>query len=263
MLVVTAGVVLTTLSASNTASASRNEEVIDPQLYMTGIAILTLALILSGFLGLVQDYTYSTYARPKAGTTKETDNNDFKDAWKESMFYLHFLSLPMFVTLLGDLRKQIQSVNAGPKYTASFPISSSLSSALGPALSIPPPFSLPFSFLGNTNSSLLAVEGSAGTDALRFSLRIPAAYIPLFFNTVTQLICVAGVNRLTTRVSALTVTLVLVVRKAASLVLSVMMSRPPVDMTMMWSGAALVLLGTVGYSLGGKKKQVVPHVKKD
>jgi hypothetical protein len=49
---------------------------------------------------------------------------------------------------------------------------------------------------------------------------------PVYFlaNTLTQLLCTAGVNRLTTRVPALTMTLVLVVRnKAVSLVLSVML----------------------------------------
>ena len=84
---------------------------------------------------------------------------------------------------------------------------------------------------------------------------------------------------LTTRVSALTVTLVLVVRKATSLVLSVKggvlwrgvarlfgygleegggggvgKKYQDVNGTMLWSGAALVMLGTVGYTLGTAKR---------
>lgn len=92
-------------------------------------------------------------------------------------------------------------------------------------------------------------------------------YLPLLINTLTQLLCVAGVHRLTTRVSALTVTLILVVRKATSLVFSVIgfgmhggwtvtdgpgweKPRPQeVDVRMMWVGAMMVLLGTLGYSI--------------
>ncbi|SJK96865.1 uncharacterized protein ARMOST_00111 [Armillaria ostoyae] len=84
---------------------------------------------------------------------------------------------------------------------------------------------------------------------------IPTAYPALLLNTLTQLVCVTGVNRLTTRVNSLTVTLVLVVHKAVSLVLSVAMRQTAnnVDMRLLWAGAAMVLLGTIWYFLGGKK----------
>jgi len=139
-------------------------------------------------------------------------------------------------------------------------------------------------------------------------------------NTITGLVCVAGVHRLTTRVNALTVTLVLVVRKAVSLVISVVgVSKvatgirhlaahaftqmnlaldgaiddrfwtkvdqlqsylqvdwdavfrsigvafvgPDIEKTgrdfderMMWIGAAMVLLGTVGYTIGSQSKEM-------
>ncbi|KAF8881390.1 UAA transporter [Mucidula mucida] len=115
--------------------------------------------------------------------------------WQESMFFLHFLALPMFVLLRGDISAQIQVVN-----------------------------------------------------------RTPRAYIALLVNTLTQLVCVAGVNRLTTRVNALTVTLVLVVRKAVSLVLSVAFNGAAshVDMQLLWTGAAMVMGGTIWYSFGRK-----------
>ncbi|KAF8889968.1 UAA transporter [Mucidula mucida] len=175
VLVVTIGVVCTTLSASPSQSTSVSST------YLTGIAILSLALILSGFLGLVQDWTY----RQHTGASP----------WQESMFFLHFLALPMFVLLRGDISAQIQVVN-----------------------------------------------------------RTPRAYIALLVNTLTQLVCVAGVNRLTTRVNALTVTLVLVVRKAVSLVLSVAFNGAAshVDMQLLWTGAAMVMGGTIWYSFGRK-----------
>ncbi|KAK0452054.1 UAA transporter [Desarmillaria tabescens] len=193
VLLVTLGVVCTTLSASNSSS---NDSNMGLNTYLTGICILSLALILSGFLGLVQDHTYSQYSGASA--------------WKESMFYLHFLALPMFFLLRNDLATQFHLIHAGPKIS---------------------------------------------------SILIPTAYPALLLNTLTQLVCVSGVNRLTTRVNSLTVTLVLVVRKAVSLVLSVAMRQTTnnVDMRLLWAGAAMVLLGTIWYSLGGKK----PKPKKE
>ncbi|KAK0231479.1 UAA transporter [Armillaria fumosa] len=187
VILVTLGVACTTLSASNSSST---ESHMGLSTYLTGICILSLALVLSGFLGLVQDHTYSKYSSASS--------------WQESMFYLHFLALPMFLFIRNDLATQFRVVHAGSKMTFA---------------------------------------------------SIPTAYPALLLNTFTQLVCVAGVNRLTTRVNSLTVTLVLVVRKAVSLVLSVAMRQTAsnVDMRLLWAGAAMVLLGTVWYSLGGKK----------
>ncbi|KAJ7186759.1 UAA transporter [Mycena filopes] len=237
VLAVTLGVLLTTMSASGGGHSTSPDTNTDFSTYLQGIAILTLALLLSGFLGLVQDYTYTRYGRSTAGTP----------TWQESMFFLHFLALPMFVFLRKDITTQLASVNAGPR--ASFPIP--LPSGVISALAIPPPFAMPFSSVlaskaGHSHPITLQRTPTAG-----LSLTLPQAYLPLLLNTLTQLVCVAGVHRLTTRVSALTVTLVLVVRKAASLVLSVWMggASGSVDLRLMWAGAGLVLAGTVGYSL--------------
>ena len=45
-------------------------------------------------------------------------------------------------------------------------------------------------------------------------------HLSLVISTITQLVCVAGVHRLTTRASTLTVTMVLVIRRAISLIIS-------------------------------------------
>lgn len=191
---VTLGVTLTTLSASNsppTRDSSTGQ-------YITGILLLTIALILSGFLGILQDSTYSKY-RLQGGTP-----------WQESMFYLHFLSLPMFLSVRGDIMSQLTSFRASP----------------------------PISRDPWTPSVLPS---------------IPTSYFVLALNVFTQLFCVAGVNRLTTRVSSLTVTLVLVVRKAVSLVISVVLfENNDMDQSqklMLWGGAMLVFAGTVTYSV--------------
>ena len=253
VVLVTIGVALTTLSASRPASSST---VVRPQSvdtdasysYATGIGMLSLALLLSGLLGLVQERTQSTYSRspspvPNGLNTNNDSNKNNKNKlvprvvepsakWQEAMFYVHVLSLPMFIPVRGDISSQLRVIHSPSSPRLSFPL------------------------------------------AFNMTATIPAAYIPLLLNTLTQLVCVAGVNRLTTCVSALTVTLVLVVRKAASLVLSMVgdgfvvkhaarvitraSPRPRnvhVDARMMWAGAAMVMLGTVGYSLGSVRKQ--------
>jgi UDP-xylose/UDP-N-acetylglucosamine transporter B4 len=86
------------------------------------------------------------------------------------------------------------------------------------------------------------------------SVVLPKALLYLLVNTCTQLLCVVGVNRLTGRVSSLTVTLILTVRKAVSLLLSVAVYGGPQNMKM-WAGAALVFIGTITYSTGSKSKQ--------
>lgn len=236
VIIVTLGVILTTLSASQPPASANSPA--DPYTYATGIGILTLALLFSGFLGLVQDRTYAKYGRPDPPGTKKPAASGSSPAWQESMFYLHFLALPMFLFLRDDLSAQFSAVNAGPRTSFALPNFPGISS-----------FPRNSTFV----SKGLVASGPG-------AVHIPTTYLPLLLNTLTQLLCVAGVHRLTTRVSALTVTLVLVVRKAVSLVLSVvgigMMGKgrsAEVDKLMMWSGAGMVLLGTVGYSIGSGK----------
>ena len=140
VLVVMAGVALTTLSAPtrpSTMTLTMDSSI--AYTYATGIMILSVALLLSGLLGLVQDWTYATYGW--ASSNKP---------WQESMFYLHFPSLSMFLLLRDDISSQLRAVH----------------SSSSPRL---------------------------------FSTNIPTVYVPLALNTLTQLVCVAGVNRLTTR----------------------------------------------------------------
>lgn len=136
--------------------------------------------------------------------------------WEEGMFYLHFLALPMFLPLTADIREQIYVVNSSPSI------------------------------------NLLSFTGSPGLkDGGGFHL--PVFWIPLIFNIITQLVCVSGVHRLTAKVSSLTVTLVLAVRKAASLVLSVVVIGGGNGDRWLWFGSILVLLGTVIYTWDGTR----------
>lgn len=193
--------------------------------YIIGITLLTLALIFSSLLGLAQDAAYTKYGRGH---------------WEEGLFYMHFLSLPMFAFLLSDIQAQIHDINTAGRY---YPVSL--------AEFIPLRFAWLFS-----HPRMLRPGMKTTTPFLAFlqpliTITVPRTYVPLILNVVTQLVCVSGVHRLTSRVSSLTVTLVLTVRKAVSLVLSiVVLNNGAGGDWRMWTGASLVLAGSVVYTLG-------------
>jgi solute carrier family 35 (UDP-xylose/UDP-N-acetylglucosamine transporter), member B4 len=213
VVIVTIGVGLTTVSnRPNRRDDSIQQMISGSTEYVIGIAILAGALVLSSAMGLAQDEAYRIYGRGH---------------WEEGMFYLHFLSLPMFLPLAQDIVDQVRIMNASPPvrlYPTSFWAASELEEK--GALKLP---------------------------------HIPIFWIPLILNVLTQLVCVSGVHRLTAKVSSLTVTLVLAVRKAVSLVLSVIVMSHNSGDKWLWTGSALVLAGTVLYtwdgSLSQKKRQ--------
>ena len=206
VILVTLGVVSTTLSAAKKPKPGINTSSVpgvgDIHQYFNGIVLLSVALVLSGLLGIVQDRTYSKF--------RGTDNTP----WKESMFYLHFLSMPVFLSLKGDITEQL--------YT-------------------------------------LQQTSALSTSSLPFPSPIPVAFIFLGSNVLTQLVCVAGVNRLTSRVSSLTVTLTLVVRKAVSLIVSLTLfgdrEMDQQQRFLLFGGAGLVFTGTILYSMSNQRKR--------
>ena len=227
VLLVTLGVILTTLSStqsksrsgiksSNASSYPSSTMSMDSyKRYSIGILILTLALVLSGTLGLVQDHTFARYGRGN---------------WEEAMFYLHALALPLFGFTWPSLVAEVRMINSGPQVSlfkdfASVTSLNTLSPL--PYLPIRPP-----------------------------TLQIPSFYIPLALNVLTQIVCVSGVNRLTSRMNSLTVSLVLVVRKAVSLAISVLLLGSSRGNTPLWMGATAVLVGTVGYTIGSRPKRL-------
>ncbi|GJE84804.1 UAA transporter [Phanerochaete sordida] len=245
VLLVTAGVILTTLSASKPKPAKTSQLTGQAapdhtKTYVLGISILTLALVLSGFLGMVQDKTFATYVRNAPPSAKDAEGKapvEQPPAWQESMFYLHLLSMPMFYFLRDDLVSQFTALNASPTMQLVVPT--------------PLPLAAP------SRGDIYTASNASVPLANLASISLPSGYVPLVLNTLTQIVCVAGVHRLTARVSSLTVTLVLVVRKAVSLLISVLMfgSRgveEPGSRAMMWVGAAMVLVGTVAYSLASR-----------
>ncbi|WFD41273.1 golgi uridine diphosphate-N- acetylglucosamine transporter [Malassezia japonica] len=187
---VTAGVVVATLSASHPSHASHASA----EDYGFGVLLLSLALLSSGIMGIFQERTYAIYGR---------------EHWHEALLYSHLFSLPLFLLHTRSLSEQVRAANA-------------------------------------TRPQWIGLQA--------WGMHIPSYYVVLALNVLTQLLCVNGVNRLTSRVTSLSVSLVLVVRKAASLVVSVVLLNGHTGNVALWGGAAAVMIGTVGYTYGGLQR---------
>ncbi|KAL3900780.1 MAG: hypothetical protein SGCHY_001089 [Lobulomycetales sp.] len=82
VLILSIGIIIATLASSSKDSNSESSASSD---YFIGIFLLTLAVIASSILGLLQQIVYGRYGSHN---------------WKEGLFYTHALSLPLF--LLGN-----------------------------------------------------------------------------------------------------------------------------------------------------------------
>ena len=111
--------------------------------------------------------------------------------WKENLFYSHLLSLPLFLPFLPSLTKQFM------KLANSAPL----------ALPVPPLEDYP-NLSPNIQQGLERIQ-------------IPNQLFYLVLNVLTQYACIRGVNLLAAASSALTVTIVLNIRKLVSLLLSI------------------------------------------
>ncbi|KAJ5038923.1 uncharacterized protein L3040_006601 [Drepanopeziza brunnea f. sp. 'multigermtubi'] len=109
--------------------------------------------------------------------------------WKENLFYSHLLALPLFVPFIPSMNRQFIKLAASA------------------------PLGLP-AYNQMTN---FPVELQKGLD----TIRIPSQLAYLVINVLTQYACIRGVNLLASAASALTVTIVLNVRKLVSLLLSI------------------------------------------
>lgn len=233
---VTVGVAVSTSAASPSASeSSQTKTTASTASYTQGVAILSVALILGGFIGIAQDRTFAAYRQRVTSSLTDTGAPvKVQNPWKEAMFYLHFLSLPLFLPSMPALSKQFEAMSRSP---------------LRPLLTMPLPNDLGSLFttvLPKQTDPYLHITSSS------LSVSVPSALVSLVANVITQLICSSGVNRFTAQVSSLSVTLMLVVRKAVSLILSVYLSGGSGG-AQMWSGAALVLIGTIVYSIASAK----------
>lgn len=185
--------------------------------FITGLVILFIAQVLSAIMGLYTEETYKKYG----------------PQWKENLFYSHLLSLPLFLPFLPSLTRQFSRLaNSAP-------------------LSLP--------FLDSVSSTIVArgVDGDAiVASGFRQSLeriQIPSQLVYLVLNVFTQYACIRGVNLLAADCSALTVTIVLNIRKLVSLLLSIWLFGNKLSNGTLL-GAIIVFSAGGLYSFDGKKK---------
>lgn len=228
VMLVTAGVVSSTIYSTG-GNSGKVEGKAETGEYATGVLLLFSALVLTGFMGLWQEATFRRYGNQH---------------WRESMFYSHLLSLPIFALRPRNLVNDIHHANNTTPWWFGF----------GPP---PSPSKLRLPFRDTTPSRTFNLSHLPPFSLLNLpagGVWIPSFYPPLLLNVLTQLLCINGVNRLTSKVSSLSVTLVLVLRKALSLMISVTVVGGGGGTAGLWCGAAAVLAGTVGYSLSGPAK---------
>jgi UDP-xylose/UDP-N-acetylglucosamine transporter B4 len=143
--------------------------------------------------------------------------------WKENLFYSHLLSLPLFLPFLPSLSRQfIKLANSAPL-----------------ALAAPPLEDYPS----------LSTTVQRGLE----KIRIPSQLFYLVLNVLTQYACIRGVNLLAAASSALTVTIVLNIRKLVSLLLSIWLFGNRLAFGTL-TGAAIVFFAGGLYSLDGRRK---------
>ena len=175
-MLVSLGVIIATLSrpvSPSSASADQDRAAI-ARTYATGIGLLTTSLLLSGVLGILQEKTYKQYG----------------GHWREGVFYTvrshperrsgtptmysptsrtqHALALPIFSFLISDVKRGLkvlsrdEVLNGGAALFSQLPI--------------------PASILDK-----IPID----------SITLKPIYVVLLMNLATQLVCVSGVNRLT------------------------------------------------------------------
>lgn len=187
--VISLGTILTTLQSGSLALLLL-VDTIDSR-FAIGVLILLSTAIISAFMGLYNENLFKKYG----------------NQWQESLFYSHFLAIPLFLVVYPTLKNELGAIVLSPQQ---------------------------FSFL---------------------QFHIPRQLVRLLLNVVSQYVCIRGVNRLAGRMSSLSVTVVLLVRKCISLVLSVVLFGNSFNAYGI-IGAALVFGGAIQYSLAGQKTKV-------
>ncbi|GAB7342630.1 hypothetical protein MBLNU457_g0795t1 [Dothideomycetes sp. NU457] len=133
-------------------------------------------------------------------------------SWTENLFYSHALSLPLFVPLAPLLQRQWR--------------------ALADTAPIDPGFLQSLTKVAGLSSPLLE-------NLLKRTSTAPRGLLLLLSNAIMQLACISGVNLLSAKSSAVTVTIVLNVRKLVSFILSTVLFGHALSAKMAL-GAALV-----------------------
>ena len=144
--------------------------------------------------------------------------------WEENLFYSHVLSLPLFLPFMPSMARQFKRLSEST------------------------PLYLP---------SVMQWRIQPGVGEAAGKVKIPSQVANLAANVITQWACIRGVNLLAAASSALTVTIVLNIRKLVSLLLSIWLFGNQLSLGTL-IGAVIVFGSGALYSVGsradGKKK---------
>lgn len=149
--------------------------------------------------------------------------HDHGKDWQANLFYSHLLSIPMFAGFAPVLTKQFARLQA----SQSFQVPPSI------ATTLPPPF---IKLLNSTSQHVVYLTA----------------------NAITQLLCITGVNILSANTSAVTVTIVLNIRKLVSFMLSLWIFGNQMSALMKF-GAAMVF--SAGALYGWETSYRIPKKK--
>jgi len=215
-----------TSPTTTTTSATQS-----PHHFFTGVLVLFAAQLISACMGIFVESTYATYGRH----------------WRETLFYSHFLGCFFSLAFLPALSSQLTRLSSGPVTTIGVP---TLLSNILPMRLFP-------TFFGADASASTSTSGGAA------SLHVPTSLLLLLLNALTQVVCISGVNQLSAHTTAVTVTVVLNIRKLVSFLLSCIIFGNPVD-GLMGVGAVIVFASGALYGWdSGRRKGVEGGVAKE
>jgi UDP-xylose/UDP-N-acetylglucosamine transporter B4 len=192
-------------------------------------------------MGVITESTYKIYGRH----------------WGEVLFYTHVLgfafSLAFAPTILNQWHRLMAHGASMPKSTLKRTDDSTMANDEGlttPKSLLFLPLSVLESYMPYLNSTNRAITAYMPTSPLAL----------LFLNSLTQIACISGVNRLSASTTAVTVTVVLNIRKLVSFLLSCIIFGNPVS-GMMAVGAGIVFAAGAVYGWdssrrSGKKEAV-------
>ncbi|KZT56871.1 UAA transporter [Calocera cornea HHB12733] len=203
--------------SSRQSTGTVTTSAVAPADYAAGICLLLVGLLLSGWLGMRQEETFRVWG----------------PQWQESLFYTHLLSLPIWSLFLPDIHAGLAAIQESSDLTPLY-------------LYLPP-----------RGGGPLELPGLQGTWTRMLLYRVPTLYWALALNVLSQYACVAGVNRLTTRVSSVAVNLILTARKTISVVINVLYLGEGWNAGLV-AGAGMVAGGTILYGLSPAGKGGAP-----
>ncbi|KNC47233.1 UDP-xylose and UDP-N-acetylglucosamine transporter [Thecamonas trahens ATCC 50062] len=194
VLLVSGGIFTVTYATALSKNGGKPSEgkPIDFATWLIGIGMLSLAILLSALLGLLQEKTYAVYGRSHT---------------RETMFLTHALSLPGFALVARDIAAHAAIFSA-----------------------------------------------SAPFDALP---GVPALWAALAANILLQYVCIRGVYLVVGYSTALTTTLVITLRKFASLLISIWLFSNPFTFVH-WAGTLALFTGSLLYSLAPRQASPPP-----